>query len=89
MTNYNAEDVVLTLVSQFAELHVIYQITIIAISLFMVAMALTFTYNMGHLAITFISKTVKMVIELGEKMVKDLMKTLEKLLNVNPKPVEA
>ena len=89
MTYFNAEDVVLTLVSQFADLHVIYQITIIAISLFMVAMALTFTYNMGHLAITFVSKTVKMVIELGEKMVKDLMKTLEKLLNVNPKPVEA
>ena len=89
MNYYNAEDVVLTLVSQFAELHVIYQITIIAISLFMVAMALTFTYNMGHLAIKFVSETVKMVIELGEKMVKNLMKTLDALLHGKSQPVEA
>jgi len=75
--------------SQFAELHIIYQITIVAISLFMVAMAFAFAYNMVHLAYTFVSETVKMVIELAEKMVKDLKKTLDNLLNVKSKPVEA
>ena len=52
--------------SQFTELYVIYQIAIVAISVFMVAM-----------------------LELGEKMMKDLMKTLDKLLNVKLKLVKA
>jgi hypothetical protein len=43
---------------------------------------------MVHLAYTFVSETVKMVIELAEKMVKDLKKTLDNLLNVKSKPVE-
>ena len=89
MNYFDIEDVLFTLTSQFADLHVIYQITIIAISLFMVAMALTFTYNMIHLAFTFVEKTLKMVFELGEKMLKDLKRTVENLLNMNPKPVEA
>ena len=88
MTYFNVEDWLL-LGSQFAELHLIYQIVIVAISLFMVAMAFAFAYNMIHLAFTFVSETVKMVIELGEKMVKDLKKTLDSLLNVKSKPVKA
>ncbi len=89
MTYYTNIEEWILLGSQFAELHIIYQITIVAISLFMVAMAFAFAYNMVHLAYTFVSETVKMVIELAEKMVKDLKKTLDSLLNVKSKPVEA
>ena len=89
MTYYTTLEDWILLGSQFAELHLIYQIAIVAISLFMVAMAFAFAYNIVHLAITFVTETVKMVIELGEKMVKDLKKTLDNLLNVKSKPVEA
>jgi hypothetical protein len=88
MTYYTNIEEWILLGSQFAELHIIYQITIVAISLFMVAMAFAFAYNMVHLAYTFVSETVKMVIELAEKMVKDLKKTLDSLLNVKSTPVE-
>jgi hypothetical protein len=88
MTYYTNIEEWILLGSQFAELHIIYQITIVAISLFMVSMAFAFAYNMVHLAYTFVSETVKMVIELAEKMVKDLKKTLDNLLNVKSKPVE-
>jgi len=88
MTYYSNIEEWILFGSQFAELHIIYQITIVAISLFMVAMGFAFAYNMVHLAYTFVSETVKMVIELVEKMVKDLKKTLDSLLNVKPKPVE-
>ena len=89
MTYYTTLEDWILLGSQFAELNLIYQIAIVAISLFMVAMAFVFAYNIVHLAITFVTETVKMVIELGEKMVKDLKKTLDNLLNVKSKPVEA
>ena len=88
MTYYNVEEWFL-FGTQFAELHLIYQITIVAISLFMVSMAFMFAYKTIELAITFVTETVKMVFELGEKMVKDLKKTLDSLLNVKVKPVVA
>jgi len=87
MTYFNIEDWTL-LGSQFTELHLIYQVAIIAISLFMVSMAFTFVYKIFELAYTFVSKTIKMVVELVEKMVKDLKKTVDNLLNVKSKPVE-
>ncbi len=70
--------------ANFAGMHILYQIAIIAITTFLVVMSLTFAYNMVHLAFTFTKDMVMMVIELIEKLIRDLDKTMQKLFGTQP-----
>ena len=77
------------LFSQFAELHILYQIAIIAITVFLIVMSTTFVYNMIALAFTFTKDMIEMVIELMKKLLRDLDKVLQNLFGTQPfMPVE-
>ncbi len=78
-----------TLFSQFAGMHILYQLAIVAITAFLVVMSLTFVYNMIALGIKFTQDTLKMVWDLVKKLLHDLDTTLQKLFGTQPfMPVE-
>ena len=78
--SYNSfESIAHTFWANFAGMHILYQVAIIAITVFLVIMSLTFAYNMVHLAFTFTKDMVMMVVELVEKLIRDLDKTMQKL----------
>jgi len=85
----NFENMAETLFSQFIGMHILYQIAIVAITVFLIVMSLTFAYNMVYLAIEFTKKTIEMVVDLIKKLLRDLDKTLQKLFGTQPfMPVE-
>ncbi len=73
----------------FAGMHILYQVALIAIAAFMIVMSLTFIYNMLELVFTFTKDMLKMAYELLEKGVKSLYKAIDKLFMRKPAPVSA
>ena len=83
--SYNSfESMVLTFGTTFAGMHILYQVAIIAITAFLIVMSLTFASNMIQLAFTFTKDMVMMVVELLEKLIRDLDKTMQKLFGTQP-----
>ena len=79
MNPYTFDNVAEELFSQFAGMHILYQIALVAITAFLVVMSLTFAYNMIALAFTFTQDMIKMVFDLVKKLLRDLDKTMQKL----------
>ncbi|UYP46762.1 hypothetical protein NEF87_003047 [Candidatus Lokiarchaeum ossiferum] len=89
MNTYTFENMAEELFSQFAGMHILYQIAIVAITVFLAVMSFAFIYNMITLAFTFTQDMVKMVFDLVKKLLHDLDKTMQKLFGTQPfMPVE-
>jgi hypothetical protein len=80
----NMEFMAEELFSQFAGMHLLYQIAIVAITAFLIVMSLTFAYNMIALAFTFTKDMVEMAFDLIKKLLRDLDKTLQNLFGTQP-----
>ncbi|UYP47044.1 hypothetical protein NEF87_003329 [Candidatus Lokiarchaeum ossiferum] len=89
MSYYSIELSAQTFWANFAGMHILYQVAIIAIATFLIVMSLTFVYNMVALAFTYTKDVLKMIYEFLEKGVRQLSQAIEKLFARNSESVQA